>query len=146
MMRDQKFCALSIALVVLACGVLGGCTSYHSFDGARAQSAAVLEALAENGSKIDADDPDDFRRERFRYISAVQERVADADEIRIRAMSRKMSARDAHLIGTAFETLYGHLGTLARLPARLKEDGTAADEETAALFEKATARMAELDG
>lgn len=139
---------IKLSCVAVAMGwmaLLGGCRSYHDFAGARAQSAAALEALAEQGRTIADDDPDDFRRERFRYIQTVQGKIAEADKVRIEAMGRKMSSGDARTVEAAMEMLYSHLETMARMPARLKEDGVPSDDEAAALLEAAEREVAGLD-
>ena len=61
-------------------------------------------------------------------------------------MTRKMTASDARQIEAAMGVLYTHLETLARLPARLKDDGTPADAETEALLKKAGEGIDALDG
>ena len=136
---------LGILMLSLSVAAVGGCRTYHSFDRAQAQSAEVLEALAQNGEMIRANDDDDFRRERFRYIATVQEKVVEADEFRLEAMARRMSDSDARLVSGGLEMIYAHLHTLARLPARLKDDGSAADEETAALLKDAKEQLADLE-
>ena len=76
--RVTSFIILTMFVIVAT-----GCRTYYSFDQAGAQSAAVLDALAANGEMVKADDPDQFRKERFDYIRMVQGRVVEADEIRI---------------------------------------------------------------
>lgn len=131
---------LGAEMLVLA----AGCQSYHDFEAARARSETALAALGDQGRTIDEDDPADLRRERLRYIQLVQGKIGEADKLRLTAMGEKWSASDARRLETAMLAVYAHMETLARIPARLKEDGTPADAETAALLKAAEGAVVEM--
>ena len=125
------------AVLIIAALMLAGCKSYQTFPESRAKASEALRLLGDQGQLIHADDPDEFRAERFRYIQTVQERIADVDQVRMTIMMEKWSANDARILDVAIASVYDHMIVLARLPARLKEDGTPADEGTADLLEAA---------